>query len=160
MTIGSETVKIVVSGDGANTIFNYNFLIPDAGQAALYFTSVAGVTSLVAPSNYTVNDYGSPSGGSFVYPLSGAKLAVGEKLTLIRRVPYQQPTNLTNQGAYYPETVEDGLDILDMQSQQLAELAGRSLRIAVPENALLDRPGPQARALKVLAFDADGLPIM
>lgn len=160
MTIGTQTVKIVVLGDGATTVFDYNFLIPAAAQAALYFTDAAGVTSPVDPAQYSIAGCGDPAGGSFSYPLSGSPLATGQKLTLIRTVPYQQPTDLANQGAFYAEAVEGGLDILDMQAQQLAELTGRSLRLPVPEAALADLPGPAARAHKVLAFDADGLPEM
>lgn len=160
MTIGTQTVKIVVLGDGATTVFDYNFLIPAPDQAALYLTDGAGLTSLVDPAQYSIAGCGNPAGGSFAYPLSGSPLAIGQTLTLIRTVPYQQPTDLANQGAFYAEAVEGGLDIVDMQVQQLAELIGRGLRLPVPEAALADLPGPAARANKVLGFDGSGAPIM
>ncbi len=35
------------------------------------------------------------------YPLSGSPIANGTKLTIVRSLPYTQPTVLTNQGGYY-----------------------------------------------------------
>ena len=65
------------------------------------------------------------AGGSVTYPLSGAPIATGTKLTIVREVPYTQTTVLANQGGYYPEVVEARFDLVYMAMQQLAEIVGR-----------------------------------
>lgn len=48
--------------------------------------------------------------------------ASGTTLRILRTVPYEQACDISNQGAYLPETLEDGgLDPLSMQIQQLAD---------------------------------------
>ena len=78
----------------------------DSAHLAVIRTDAAGVETVLAPSLYSVSGVGNPSGGSVTFPLTGVALAAGNKLTLLRSVPYVQGTVLSNQGGYYPEVVE------------------------------------------------------
>ncbi len=160
MTIGNQTVKTDVICDGVSFIHNNDFLVPEDGSTALYLTDPSdGTQTEIAPNAYTVANEGDPDGGTFIYPLSGDAITASWVLTLIRTTPYTQTANLNNQGAYYPEAVEGGLDWLAQQTQQLDEKAGRSLKVPVSEGPIGDLPALEARKGMVLGFnEATGEP--
>jgi hypothetical protein len=120
---------VTYQGNGATTVFPYTFIIPSAASAVVSITNTAtGVTTILSTSQYTITGIGSGSefsggsgpGGNVTYPVTGSPLPAGYTITIQRVVPYQQSTSLTNQGAFYPNVVEACLDILTMQTQQLA----------------------------------------
>lgn len=104
----------------------------------------AGVESGVAPSEYVVSRLARANGTSIkfnVMPLAGDEI-------LIRRVvPYDQLTDVTNQGAFHADVIERGFDERVFQIQQLADAIGRALTIrddyplALPNMQL---PDPEA----------------
>ena len=155
MTVGNETVKTTVAGNGVQTVFNYSFPIAQAGAYALYFTDANDVTVLVDQGDYSVSGIGSPSGGTFTY---SPAIASGTNLTFIREIPYTQATNLRNQGKYLPASVEGGLDWIVYQTEQLNEIVSRALVVPAVESGDFTLPSAIERANKFLAFDADGLP--
>jgi hypothetical protein len=162
MTISTITAKVTVLGNGVQTTFNYNFEIPVKAQATLQMTSPAGITTAVPAASWSMTGAGSPTGGTFTYPASGAApLATGWRLTLLRDVPEQQTTNLINQGGYYPEAVEGGLDNIMFTIQQLREQADRAILGAITETSIGPALPPAAqRASQLLGFDAAGLPML
>lgn len=117
-------------GNGAASVFPFNFLVPSASQLVVSITNnnvSPAVTTILQASQYGVTGIGNTSGGAVTYPTSGAPLAPGWSITIQRVVPYQQNTSLTNQGAFYPQVVETCLDVLTMQTQQLAAaVAGKT----------------------------------
>jgi hypothetical protein len=161
MTVSTQTAKVTVLGNGVQTVFNYNFEIPAKSQADLYLTTAAGVTTLIAQSAWSMTGAGVATGGTFTYPLAGVGIVTGSRLTLLRNVPEQQSTNLINQGAYYPEAVEGGLDTQMFTIQQLRENVDRAIVGPVTE-ATIGPPLPPAtqRANQLLGFDSVGSPVL
>lgn len=157
MTIVNETTKVTVLGNGAQTTFNYGFLIPRAGECALWYVDLDGVAVLIDPSDYTVNNIGNSAGGTFSY---APAIATGTSLTLVREVPYTQTAALSNQGAFYPQTLESGgLDRIVMQVQQLATEMTQTVRAPIVDGALNVLPTEENRN-GWLYFGTDGQPVI
>ncbi len=156
MTISSDTTKVTVLGNGAQSVFTYSFLLPTAGQYALYYTNLTGDISLISQANYSVSGVGNPNGGTFTYLPGGAPIASGTSLTFVRNIPYTQTTELGNQGAYYPQVVEAALDRLDMQIQQLKTLSGLSFKAPITNSAVADVPTAADRANGWAFWDGSG----
>ena len=161
MTIGNEAVKVTVLGTGGQAVFNYGFEIPAPAVCALIYTDATGAQQTLPTSAYTVSGIGNAGGGTFTYPLSGTPIAPGTSLTLVRQVPNEQQTNFTNQGAYYPATVEAALDTLEMQVQQLAEKMARAILLNIVDaGARSALPIASIRANQLLGFDGAGNPVV
>jgi len=156
MTISTQTTKVTVLGNGAQSVFTYSFLLPTAGQYALYYTDAAGLISLISQANYTVSGIGVATGGTFTYLPSGTPIATGTSLTLVRAVPNTQVYDFGNQGAYYPQQVQSALDRLEMQVQQLQTLANLSFKVPFTNANVADVPTLIDRANTWAYFDASG----
>lgn len=162
MALETLTNKVIALGNGVTTVFTYSFIIPTAETVVATFTDSAGTQTVLVPAQYTITGLDDPNGGTITYPLVGSPMATGETLTLERIVPYTQPTVLTNQGNFYPDVVEGADDWIVMQTQQLAEQAGRTITFPAVDpaaNSIGELPAWQARASMFLGFDAAGLPI-
>lgn len=161
MTISTTASSVRVQGNGAQTVFSYGFPIPSGAGYTLYLVDALGNITTLDPSVYSINGIGSANGGSFTYPLAGGTpVAAGNWLVLVRGVPDQQNTALSNQGPYLPQVVELGLDWLEMQIQQNSNELTQTLR-APPADVAMDLlPMAVARANQYLAFDANGQPIV
>lgn len=153
MTISTTTVKVTVAGNGVQTVFNYSFLMPTAGQYDLYLTDTDGTFSLIDQSDYTVSGIGNPNGGTFTY---SPAISTGQSLTLVRDLPDTQTTNYGNQAAYYPQTVESTFDRTVMQIQDLAEKVSRAWLAPVIEGAKPSVPILSERAGLLAAWDESG----
>jgi hypothetical protein len=159
MTISTEACKMQAIGNGVQTQWDYKFTIPGPGYASVWIYDADGTLTPVPPSNYILTGLGDPDGGQIIYPIPGGPpLANGRVLTLLRSVPYVQPTDFSFQSSYSPETAEGADDYLDMQIQQLLEKASRAIRIAVNEGPLPDLPTAPIRAGKYLWFNGQGMP--
>jgi len=95
-------------------------------------TDLSAVEStLVLGTDYTVtlnsNQNANP-GGNVV--LSSA-LTTSFLLTLTSTVGYLQPTDLTNQGGFYPSVINDSLDRMTILTQQLSEQVNRSVKVNI-----------------------------
>jgi len=166
MTISTTTSKVIWQGNGATTAFSYSFAMPIASEAVLTYTDTFGNQTVLNAAQYSITGVGTSTtgggtqGGTVTYPLTGSPIAAGTTLTLQRVIPYTQPTSLANQSGFWPSVVEGMDDNLEMQIQQLAEIAARSLQFnpadAGPFNPLV--PAAE-RANMALMFDANGNPI-
>ena len=140
MTITSTFSKEIKNGNGAATAFGFAFVINQAADLQVIFTSADGVETLLAEgagtANYSLSVASYPGSGSITYPASGSgRLAAGETLTLARVVALEQQTDLINQGDWNPEEVEAAFDygrMVDIQQQEELDrtLKGRSRRPA------------------------------
>lgn len=167
MTIATTTSVVTYQGNGATTNFTFSFVGDNSNYIEVYLTNKSGIVSLLPDSQYTLILNSAPVGGlwgiggSITYPISGTPLTVGNYLTIVRAVPYTQSISISNQGAFYPQAVEQALDVLELQIQQINTDLAYTLHVPlediVPPNEL---PSAKARANGYLAFDANGQPII
>ena len=163
MTI-SSTVRIAgpYIGSGAATVFPFAFKVFAAAemQVAKLNTTSNVETILVLTTDYTVQlngDQNSNPGGTITLP---AVLASGYNLTITSDIANLQPTDLTNQGGFYPEVITDALDRATIQIQQLDQNS-RAIKIPLSDGVLdMTTPVVSARQGKYLAFDTFGLPVV
>lgn len=163
MTISSTTRKAgPFDGNGVTTSFPFTFKVFAAADLRVVRTAPSGgEADLVLDSDYSVSlngDQDANPGGTVTYPVSGSPLPADWRLTLIGDIDYLQPTDITNGGGFYPQVIENALDRNVMLIQQVAEEAGRSIRVAVSDDVTtgLELPAQASRADKVLGFDANG----
>lgn len=167
MTISTTSSKITLQGNGATTVFNFSFVGDNTSFIRVYYTDSSGIITLLTDSAYSIVLNPVPVGGlwgiggSVTYPLVGSPIQAGTSLTIERAVPYEQDISISNQGAFYPQAVEQALDILEMQIQQLKTDVLYTLKFplqdTVPPNTL---PAAALRAGGYLAFDSYGQPII
>ena len=163
MTI-SSTVRIAgpYIGSGAATVFPFAFKVFAAAemQVAKLNTTSNVETILVLNTDYTVTlngDQNGTPGGTITLP---AVLASGYNLTITSDIANLQPTDLTNQGGFYPEVITDALDRATIQIQQLDQNS-RAIKIPLSDGVLdMTTPVVSARQGKYLAFDTFGLPVV
>lgn len=123
------------TGDGANARFPFLFEVLSSEHLAVY---KEGVKLL---SGFTVELVDEGVGGGTV--VMNAAPAAGERLAIIRDVPIEQPIDLQNGTAFYPEVLEAGYDRIVMICQQLKEAMSRAL-IVPPTSEAADGMTPEA----------------
>lgn len=163
MTINSTTRTAgPFIGNGTTSVFPFTFKVFQASDLdVIKLTISTGVEStLVLTTDYTVSlngDQNSNPGGNVT--LTAGALAAGYTLTITSDIANLQPTDLTNQGGFYPEVITDSLDRATIQIQQMAENIGRSIKAPVSDGSVnMELPATSNRASKYLVFDANGLP--
>lgn len=126
MTISTEASSATFPGSGITGPFPCNFRIFDDGDVAVSLVDpVAGTsTPLVLNTDYTIVGAGDQSGFTLA---TMSPVAVGINLLVSRNIAYEQPTDLTNQGAFFPTMHEDAFDRTVMQVQQIRHMQGLSL---------------------------------
>lgn len=160
MTLITQSTKAVAQGNGATTTWPFGFLIPASDDLTVTLVDVtSGNPTVLAPSVYTVTGFGDPLGGVVTYPLSGSPLTSATYIVVERFVPDVQETDLTNQGAVYPQDIEDALDYLTMITQQQQDQINRSIVFSVADTVETTLPPASARANMFLGFDPTGAPI-
>lgn len=128
MTVPTSDNREQYQGNDSATEFDYAFKVFRADDLVVVLTAIDGTeTTLARGTDYSVDGVGNEAGGTVTYPLGGDPLATGEILTILREIPAVQETDLRNQGAYYPETIEDELDRSRMIDQQQQEQLDRTL---------------------------------
>jgi hypothetical protein len=164
LTISSTTrIAGPFVGTGSASVFPFTFKVFAASNLnVIRLDSSTGVeTTLVLTTDYTVTLNGNQNtnpGGS-VTLVAGA-LASGFTLTITSDIANLQPTDLTNQGGFYPEVITDSLDRATIQIQQMADDLTRSIKTPISDGLALNMELPTAaqRANSFLAFDASGEP--
>lgn len=166
MTVLSQARKITYQGNGVASSFSFSFVVYASTDLVVTRLGTDGVETVLSEgtgtSNYSVSVASYPGSGLITFPASGAsKLAVGEAITIKRKLTLEQATDLDNQGGYFSDVQETALDklvIIDLQQQEEID---RSLKFPVSDSASLSTEFPVAaqRANKFLAFNASGEPI-
>jgi hypothetical protein len=130
MTITSATRLVEYPGDGGSGPFSFAFKIFQAADLVVTRITAGGTeTVLTNPTDYTVpaSSINNENGGQLTLV---SALAVGETLRIERTLSLIQPTDIKNQGAYYPATIENQLDRLVMiDQQQQADIADLQTQI-------------------------------
>lgn len=158
MTISSTNRKAgPYTGNGTATVFPFAFKVFQASDLDVVRldTTLNVETNLTLTTDYTVvlnGDQDSNPGGSLT--LVAGALASGFTLTITSDIANLQPTDLTNQGGFYPDVINDALDRATIQIQQLQEQVNRSLKVAISSTADVTLPPPAANDL--IGWDATG----
>jgi hypothetical protein len=161
MTIDSDINSNDYLGNGATTVFQYEFKIFADTDLLVTTQDLAGSTSTLAlNTDYTVTGALEDDGGSITLTtaLPGDGTAQNShKLNITRAIPALQPADFTSQGTVRANIIERALDRCVMLIQQLIGKLNRSISVPITDTgASLTLPPASERALKTLAFDADG----
>lgn len=127
-----ESCKKVHAGNGLTREWSYDFPLPDVSYMKVYVSGPGGAPELIS-SGYRVD----AEARRVVYPASADAdaLPAGWTLTLMRELPLLQPVKLLNQqGRFFADDTEKGLDRGVMMIQQLAEVAGRAITAPVDDS--------------------------
>src|SRR5690606_13465623 len=155
MTITNTQVVVSYHRNGVETNLPFNFLIPIAEDVVVLLRDLDTTTpEVVDPSQYTVNSAGNPAGCSLDYSI-GTPPPSTKPLHIGRPVPDEQELNITNQDGFYPDTLEQQLDLIVMQIQQLAEALSRAVTIDYGEAGVVLQRAAQ-RLDTVFTFDEAG----
>jgi hypothetical protein len=142
MTISSNIRKAgPFVGNGTASTFAFTFKVFQASDLEVVQLNVATTieTILVINSDYTVSlnaDQNSNPGGSIT--LTAGALASGFNLVITSDIENLQPTDIVNQGGFYPDVIEDALDRATIQIQQLQEAVDRSAKLPITSSADAD----------------------
>lgn len=129
MTISTTTRLFVFQGNGATTVFPYDFLVPSSDDFSVQLQdhTTGALIDVLVPGDYILTGVGNPAGGTVTYNPVGGPIGSTVDIVGIRTMDYVQETAISNQGGFYPEAIEQQLDFIVMQVQQLAEQQSRSL---------------------------------
>lgn len=154
MTVSTSTNSVVYRGNGATTQFAVPFKVLDVDhlrvRRRVYATGAFNYT--YTGTEFSYSGLGDDAG---TLTLVGVVLADTYDLVIERIVSYTQDLDLVNAGGFYPETVEEQLDLIVMGLQQLADLAERAAVVPVGEDGI-ELSKSADRASKFFAFDANG----
>lgn len=162
MTVSTTSTVITSLGNGSTTAWSFPFIGVAAEDLLVEITDSNGDTNPLSPTQYSVSINTPPIGGlwgiggTVTYPLSGSPLAAGKSLTISRILPYTQTVSISNQGAFYPQAVEQAMDKLELQLQQIKTVTDYSLKFPLSGPVPDDLPGVEDRADMVLGFDSSG----
>lgn len=166
MTINSTIRKTnLFVGNGSTSTFPFTFKVFTASEIVVVkvTTATSTETTLTIQTDYTVTlnpDQNSNPGGSITLVSGGVaqNLATGFNLIITSDVQPTQGTDLTNQGGFFPEVINDALDKAVILHQQQQEILDRSIRFALTNTigSLEISEDANARANKILGFDSAG----
>lgn len=151
MTVNANDRRKEYEGNGIATEFNGPYLFL-ASQLTVSLVE-AGVSTVVPTNLYQVQNIGR-TGGTRV--IMNTAPTVDQDLVLLRTVAFNQPTDITNQGAFLPETLEKGLDYIVMQTQQNEDGVSRSVRLGDSVVGSISLTLPQPTPLGVWVWNATG----
>lgn len=157
MTISTEVRKAgPFNGNGTASSFPFAFKVFKAeDMLVVWHQASSGIdATLTLTTDYTVSlnaDQNASPGGTVT--LVNGPLASGYTLVVSSDIPYLQPTDLTNQGGFYPKVITDALDRQTILTQQLEEQQSRSLALPItaPSNVSTELPFPEA--VKLIGWD-------
>lgn len=131
MTVTTTTRQAVLTTNGSTTVFPFSFKVLNAAHVTV---QLRNATTKVVEKTYTAGEYtlsgvGASSGSVTISPAPAA----GKELVIVRTVPYTQEVDIVNQGGFFPEVIENQLDLNVMQTQQLQAEVDRAPRVQVGE---------------------------
>jgi len=140
------------AGSGTTGPFTVGFRFLANSHLQVIRTLVSGLdVTMALTTDYIVSGAGGSSGSVTLV----AALASGERLTVVRDVPFTQLADYVENDAFPAESHENALDLLTMQTQQLDEISARSLTLpATVAGVSTELPSPEAG--KVIGWNADG----
>jgi hypothetical protein len=127
VTVSTTKASDVFPGNGVATGFDCEWRIFEETdvRVSLVDQATGADTPLVLNTDYTISGAGDQAGFTVG---TVSPVATGTSLYVRRAIPYTQPTDFTNQGAFFPTMHEDAMDRLEMQIQQQTDDLGRTLK--------------------------------
>lgn len=164
MTISSQVRTAgPFRGDGLTDTFPFAFKVFAAADLLVVKLDETTNTesSLTLTTDYTVtlnaNQDANPGGS--VTLVGGALSADYYTVTVTSEIEAMQPTDLTNQGGFYPKVISNALDRLTILLQQLLTMINRGIKFPISDGLTGGELPPRAvRANKFLTFDDNGDP--
>ena len=168
MTINSTTRKTSnLVGNGNTPTYPFAFKVFTDSEIVVkkleVSTSIETTLTLGANNDYIVTlnqDQNGNPGGSITLKSGGNNfnLPSGFQIVITSAVQSLQGTDLTNQGGFYPEVINDALDKSAILHQQQQDELDRSIKFSLTNTigSLEITESATARANKVMAFDNAG----
>jgi len=153
MTISSINRRFDFIGNGATAVYPFTNMKIFSKTDLLVTQRDTDDTelTLTVDVDYTVTGVGDTAGGSIT--LTAGNLPQDYALTIRRRRPLTQNTDIRNQGDFFPEIHEDAFDHLIMVDQTQQEEIDRSMKL--PETVTgVDITMPIPEALKLLRWNS------
>lgn len=131
MTVSTLASQVIVAGNGNTVLFQFPFVTDQASDITVSYIDSNGDQTVLTSTQYTITLNAPavnqlwPVGGTILYPNIGSPIAIGTSLLIQRNIPFLQDTSIRNQGNFYAQVTEQGLDLIAMQLQQLAARTGQ-----------------------------------
>lgn len=151
MTVPVQDPEVAHVGNGVTTVFAYPFLLFSTAHIVVRLNGVLAVLNV----DYTVAGLGVEAGGNVTFTVAPAN---GVSVTMKRSVPLARATDYQYSGDFQSPTVNRDFDLTWMALQDTRKDSDRALRLPIGDPATTELPDAATRALKGLAFDADGDP--
>lgn len=129
MTITNTVASTTSAGNDVQTLWPYNFNIPDAASVIVTVIDPSGVETVISSGSYSITGLGTGS-GTVTYPTSGAPLASGYSIRIDRSTALTQNTGYGNQSGLINSLIEVGMDKLTMIAQDTQTIARRAMSAA------------------------------
>ena len=160
MTISSTVRTAGPYISGTALAFTFKVFAAADLQVVRLNTTTGVETVLTLNSDYTVALNGNQNtnpGGTVTLTVAASATST---VTITSGILNLQPTDLTNQGGFYPEVITDSFDRSTIQIQQMADDLTRSIKTPISDglNLNMELPTAAQRANSFLAFDASGEP--
>ena len=123
MTVQKDITKNIYIGNGSTTVFPVTFECPTEHPEYIKVYLIKEDGTSEATVDYLLD----MDAKQIIYPSSGAALAEGKKIVIMRELPLQQLMNLVNNGPFFAEDIETTLDENVMMLQQMKEKLGRAV---------------------------------
>jgi hypothetical protein len=151
MSLTEQTPRVQVTISTATDAISFPYKFLESNDLVVVSS---GRGSLVEDTDYTVTGAGQTSGGTVT--MIGATVA--EVVTIVRATDISQELDLTYNGAFLSQSVEDALDKLTSALQDSKETLSRCLKLPQGEidGYLSTIDDASTRALKILSFDENG----
>jgi len=156
MTVTTTTSSQTFQGNGTATAFPCAFEIILATDVNVYFVNplTGAQTQAVLNTDYTITGAGASNGFTVN---TTVPVPTGTNLYVVRALPLTQPTDFTNQGAFFPSMHEAAMDRLCMLIQQVANYS-EGLNVTMPPG-LVPQPSttfPIPQAGSLIGWDPTG----
>lgn len=151
MSLTEQTPRVQVTISTATDAISFPYKFLESNDLVVV-SSGRGV--LFEATDYTVTGAGVTAGGTVT--MIGATVA--EIITIVRATDISQELDLTYNGAFLSQSIEDALDKLTQALQDSKETLARCLKMPQGEidGYISTLDDASTRALKVLAFDENG----
>lgn len=163
MTVASSTDRATFPGNGVTQIFPlpFRFFANSEIQAWLVTNATGALTALTLGTHYTLSGAGEPEvDGNPTSELTMLTAPTALQSLFVQRViPVTQPTDIVNQGPFFPEIHENVFDRMTMLIQQASGESKGAIRVAIGDPEPTRLPNAISRALLLMGFDVSGNPI-